>query len=173
MTHADLVQAAGRWLRYTKRCGVVLLEHHGGTVEYPDAIGFRRWYSIQVECKVSVADFRRDARKAGRRDEYRQAVERWYLTPVGLVTSMPDDWGLLEYDGRRVRVARAVPVSEIPVKAEGTWRAEVTRLYCELRRYQAQGIKYRTVVELMADEKAERDRRRLAVAAGSPEPKEP
>lgn len=157
MTHAELVKVAARWLRNNRRCGVVLTEHHGGTVEVPDAIGWRASYSVQVECKVSRADFKADAKKAGRRHDrltgqYRQALERWYLTPAGLISSvrdLPDGWGLLEYAGRRVQViVAAVPA----VRADATAENEITRLYMELRRYQSQGIRYKTVTELQAEE---------------------
>jgi hypothetical protein len=155
MTHAELVQVAARWLRNTKGCGVVLTEHHGGTIEIPDAIGFKKWHSIQVECKVSVSDFKADAKKEGRRfdrttGEYRQAAERWYLTPAGLITPSRAelvDWGLLSYDGNRVRVVES-PIVE--GKSEHVWRAEVMRLFCELRRYQAQGIRYLSINEQTA-----------------------
>lgn len=153
MTHAELVGVAARWLR-RKGCGVVLTEHHGGTVEIPDAIGFRGWHSIQVECKVSLADFRADAKKNGRRfdgldGQYRQAAERWYLAPNGLIDPaiVPGDWGLLEWGGTRVRVIKKATPYE---KSEHVWRAEVTRLFCELRRYQAQGIRYLKIGELPA-----------------------
>lgn len=155
MLHADLVKIAARWLRNTKRCGVVLTEHHGGTLEHPDAIGFiGGMWSIQVECKVSLSDFRADAKKNGRRfdattGEYRQAAERYYLTPVGLVSAnaLPLGWGLLEFDGKRVNVKK--PAEKLP-KNESVWRNEVTRLYMELRRYQAQGIRYLTIREQQA-----------------------
>jgi hypothetical protein len=151
VTHVELVDVASRWLR-RKGCGVVLTEHHGGTLEIPDAIGFKGWHSIQVECKVSVADFRADAKKAGRRfdrttGEYRQAAERWFLTPLGLVATTRAelvDWGLLAYDGKRVRV---IEPAIVEAKSEHVWRAEVMRLFCELRRYQAQGIRYLTIAE--------------------------
>ncbi len=108
VTHDALVIVAARWLRNRRRCGVVLTEHHGGTLEIPDAIGWYGSHSIQVECKVSKADFRADAKKAGRRfdastGEYRQASERWYLAPVGLLNLdlVTGDWGLLEWGGRQ------------------------------------------------------------------------
>lgn len=164
MTHEKLVTVAASWLR-RQRCGVVLTEHVGaGGVEIPDAIGFRKTWAIQVECKVSLSDFRRDALKACRaplRD--RQANERWYLTPVGLVPkrlrvgdATPfSDWGLLEYDGRKV--TRVIPArTGVDVVSESVLRASVLRMFYELRRYQVQGIKYRIVREMFA-EKRERD----------------
>ncbi len=163
MSHADLVKVARRWLKNTQRCGIVFTEHHGGTIEIPDAIGFRWTRSIQVECKVSVADFKRDARKSGRGTltTSQQASERWYLAPTGLLANetIPENWGLLEYDGKRVSVAR--PMLVPPVVDDNIRRNEVSRLYCEIRRYQSQGITYRTVSELLAEEKAQRESRRM------------
>jgi hypothetical protein len=130
----------------------VLTEHHGNTVEIPDAIGFRLgWHSIQVECKVSIADYRADAKKAGRRHddttgEFRQACERWYLVPDALAALIEpkSDWGLAAWDGRRVKVIRpALMVETMSVR-----QAEVVRLVSELRRYQSQGIRYKTMTEL-------------------------
>lgn len=153
VSHADLVVAAARWLR-RRGCGVVLTEHHGGTLEVPDAIGFRGVHSIQVECKVSRRDFWADRKKACRRferttGEHRLASERWYLTPPGLLSAadLPADWGWMEYGGTRVRLRKPAPIGEM---TEHVRRAQVTRLFCELRRYQAQGIRYKTMNELQA-----------------------
>jgi hypothetical protein len=108
-----------------------------------------------VECKVSRADFHADRRKATRASyDQRPAWHCWYLTPVRLVSvhELPPGWGLLEWDGRRVRVVSDVPAEcrQIDDRRAETLRDEVYRLACELRRYQAQGIRYKTVAELMA-----------------------
>jgi hypothetical protein len=153
LTHAELVKVAARWLRNRKRCGVVLTEHHGGTLEIPDAIGFvGGFWAVQVECKVSVADYKADAKKPGRRfdgttGEYRLAPERWYLTPPHLVRAdtLPTGWGLLEWDGKRVAVRVQAEKHE---QTPHVLCNQVTRLYMELRRYQAQGIRYLTVAEM-------------------------
>jgi hypothetical protein len=66
MNHADLVEAACRWLRGTARCRPVL-SGIASAGEIPDAIGWSSSYkhrgSIVVECKTSVADFGRDKNK--------------------------------------------------------------------------------------------------------------
>ncbi len=67
-THADLVERAARWLRSTKKCGVVLTEFVTSSPETPDAIGWTyggNW-SILVECKTSLSDFYADSKKQGR-----------------------------------------------------------------------------------------------------------
>ena len=58
MTHAELVQRAGRWLRNTQKCKLVILEPKPWNChEHVDAIGWTPFGdSIVVECKTSVAD---------------------------------------------------------------------------------------------------------------------
>lgn len=136
MTHADLVSAAIRWLRGTRRCTVVLSEWAPLTVnEIPDAIGFSgRGVSTLVECKVSRSDFRRDADKVCARRGLRMGRSRWYLTPPGLVTvdELPERWGLAELRGQRVYIRReagdfaaeADRQSEIALLAAACWRHE-------------------------------------------------
>lgn len=114
MTHAELVERAERWLRNTRGCGVVLTEFTANGSEQPDAIGWRdggRW-SILVECKASVADFKADRHKPSRLAHHlRIGKERWYMVPRGLIApgDTPLGWGLLEVGRRQVRVAVAPP----------------------------------------------------------------
>lgn len=150
MTHGDLVRVAERWLRNTKRCGVVLTEHVGGH-EVPDAMGWKGGTSYLVECKVSRADFFADRRKTSRyQPQFRPAVHCWYLVPFGLVTAdeLLPGWGLLEYDGQRVRVRVDAPQTADDRESH-LLRSEVYRLYCEVRRYQAQGLKYAPLKQLL------------------------
>lgn len=119
MTHAELVQRAARWLRNSRRCGVVLTEFVSSSPETPDAIGWTtagRW-SYLVECKMSVSDFYSDSKKQGRTLRRLAGLgrERYYLTPKGVLTvervqrNRPG-WGLLEIVGRQVRVRlKAIP----------------------------------------------------------------
>lgn len=105
-THADLVSAAAKWLQ--KKCPVVITEL--ATIgEEPDAIGWRGTYSILVECKAGMSDFYADRQKPFRADPSRGiGHQRFFLTPAGLVTpdKLPENWGLLEYDGKRVKQVR-------------------------------------------------------------------
>jgi hypothetical protein len=136
-SHADLVQIAVRWLRRARRCCVVLAER--GSVEIPDAIGWSgRGASVVVECKVSVADYRADLQKPHRRDLIGMGAERWYLTPAGLLAGLSplEPWGLLEWDGARVRIRRKATSVDANVIAERRL------LLNELRAYHAQGISY-------------------------------
>ncbi len=116
LTHADLVELAVAWLRTrARRMMVVAPEAQGhSTSEYPDAIGWTAYgSSILIECKTSLADFRRDRDKWFRREPERgMGVLRYFLTPPGLLTgqALPERWGLLEpwrVDGvDKVRVAQ-------------------------------------------------------------------
>lgn len=151
MTHAELVAIAARWLRNTKGCGVVLTEHSAGR-EFPDAMGWKTGFSQLVECKVSRADFFADRRKPTRaHPDVRPAWHCWYLTPAHLVTQfeIPDGWGLLWWTGKRVTVIKDQPRewADIDDAKPARLRNEIYRMYCELRRYQVQGIRYLTINE--------------------------
>lgn len=108
MTHAELVARAERWLRNSKKCGVVFAERRTTTGhEVPDAIGWRFGVlSILVECKANRVDFLRDAKKFFRKNpEMGMGQRRYYMTPRGLVrpNEVPEGWGLLEAYGKVVR----------------------------------------------------------------------
>lgn len=107
LTHADLVKIAGRWLRNTAACSVVLEELCAatGNGENPDAIGWYCGRTLLVECKVSRSDFLADKKKAFRAEPARGlGLYRYFMAPKGLLRAeeMPDRWGLLEVSGRRV-----------------------------------------------------------------------
>lgn len=96
--HKKLVARAGRWLRGTAKCTVVLEEPICPQIsEEPDAIGWRDGgrESIVIECKVSRADFLRDKKKYASRRGRRMGAHRYYMAPVGLLTAadMPEGWG--------------------------------------------------------------------------------
>ncbi len=142
MTHAELVARAGRWLKNTKRCGVVLTEFHSAANEVPDAIGFKsNGASILVECKTSVSDFYADKKKPGRgRRAGGMGHLRFYMTPPGLlsvdlVRRQRPGWGLLEARGRIVRVA---VVAEPRTQEETS--GEFQALYAYARRIHQYGL---------------------------------
>jgi len=103
ITHSDLVKAAAAWLR--RRCSVVITEI-ATTGEQPDAIGWSGAFSILVECKISLSDFRADKKKFFRSNgEYGMGCQRFYCMPKGMLNSieeLPFGWGLLEYDGHHI-----------------------------------------------------------------------
>lgn len=97
-THAQLVEMARQWL-YRQDCSYVFTEY-GHLTEKPDALGYlspKR--TILIECKISRADFKADAKKPWRK-EPETGVGRWryYMAPRGLLQpdELPDRWGLLE-----------------------------------------------------------------------------
>lgn len=147
MTHADLVQRAVRWLRNgatirnqwgddrSRRvcCGVVFSELVTSTWETPDAIGWGDcgMTSILVECKVSRSDFARDKKKPSRHyQQFGVGKYRYYLAPSGLLRAeeMPERWGLLEFDGKRVSVSR------LAEEIERNMGYEMRMMYSALRR---------------------------------------
>ncbi len=145
MTHDEIVERAVRWLRNTKRCGVVLSELASSSSETPDAIGWvngGRW-SYLVECKTSRSDFYADKHKPGRvgfRITMGMGRERYYMAPDGilsaeLVQKHRPAWGLLEIKGRRVRVS----LKAIPFGHECVWR-EMPILYSYVRRVFQYGV---------------------------------
>ncbi len=106
--HDNLVAIAAEWLK-AQRCSVVLTELPTSALERPDAIGWQATQSILVECKVTRADFRADAAKLFRlAPENGVGLVRYFLTPPGLirVEELSAKWGLLEWDGTRVRRVR-------------------------------------------------------------------
>lgn len=108
MNHADLVARAARWLHYSQKHSVVLVEI-GSTSERPDVIGWRGGFSSLVECKASRADFLADRKKVFRaHPETGMGEHRWYCAPPGIVSvdDLPEGWGLVEPFARSMRVAR-------------------------------------------------------------------
>lgn len=77
------------WLRYDKQCPVISFERGFGYYDRPDVIavtGDRRL--IEVEIKISVGDFKKDAKKEkwGRRRQcYRQPHWFYYAVPPEIV----------------------------------------------------------------------------------------
>jgi len=109
-SHAELVNRAAHWLRTAKRCRIVLQEIQGSTLESPDVIGWRfASYTLLVECKASLEDFRRDRRKVFRRVAgLGMGSERIYFVPEALAAKvrgeLPEGWGLAFPTTRNVRL---------------------------------------------------------------------
>lgn len=96
MQHATLVQLGVRWL--ARQCSVVLYEAVAAKAEIPDVIGWAGPSSTLIECKVSRADFLRDAAKKPRsKASLGMAQRRYYLCPDGVINveDLPPKWGLL------------------------------------------------------------------------------
>lgn len=139
LTHAELVTRAASWLANKRKCRLVLSEPQCWAVsEFPDAIGWTtRGHSVLVECKVSVADFKRDAYKPSKHHAREMGTEtmgdeRWYLTPPALLRKeqIPEGYGLAEVHGRKIVTVVKATVSRRP----GTDSAELPLLIWALRK---------------------------------------
>lgn len=106
-THSDLVELG---VRYAKRIGFAVVAselHTWGCREQADVVGFRLNSSILIEAKCSRSDFRADARKP-ERTAGGLGIYRFYLCPANLiqVEDVPERWGLLWVENRRVRMVK-------------------------------------------------------------------
>lgn len=64
--------------------------------------------SAVIEVKTSHADFLNDMKKKCRQDSFKDLQcgnYRWYLCPEGVIKAdeLPENWGLLYWDGKRVK----------------------------------------------------------------------
>jgi hypothetical protein len=133
MQHSTLVAMGVRWL--SRQCSVVLYEFATPADENPDVIG---WISgagsVLIECKLTRADFLRDAAKAVRKNPRAgMGQRRYYLCPSELihVKDLPPKWGLLWATRGQITVKR-----EARGHAERNLVAEVQFLSSMLRRAQ-------------------------------------
>lgn len=135
MTHEHLVILAKKWLIRARDCSVVLTETQAKSGEIPDAIGWRGQFSILIECKTSLADFRRDLGKWYRQSGYGIGQQRFFMAPQGVipVDELPDGWGLLEVSGN---VVRTLVERSLVYLDENRASAEVPLLVAALRRAQ-------------------------------------
>jgi len=108
MNHTELVKRAVKWLKYSKRCTIVINELKSSYVtESPDAIGFNGGISTLIECKCSRADFFQDSKKFFRQEsKFGMGNIRYYMTPPQLIkpSELPTMWGLLEVYEAQVRI---------------------------------------------------------------------
>ena len=95
--HSTLVAVGVRWL--SRQCSVVLYEFATEADENPDVIGWAPGSgSVLIECKLTRADFLKDAAKSVRRNPRTgMGHRRYYLCPPELiqVKELPAKWGLL------------------------------------------------------------------------------
>jgi len=144
MTHSDLVEKAGKWLK-SFGCPVVLCELSAVTTygEIPDAIGWKDGKSILIECKSSRSDFLNDKKKLFRRSPaYGMGCWRLYLCMPGVINKedLPDGWGLLWINGKRMKRIVAPTGNYFPqdgdVKPhyERSYKSEISMLVSALRR---------------------------------------
>ncbi len=110
MTHGELVERAGRWLKNTMKMNPVFTECGSMMIsEFPDAIGFGPHESILVECKISINDFRADYKKPSRKyPELGMGNRRYFFIPDSLelkhVWVTEKGWGLARVKKNIVKV---------------------------------------------------------------------
>lgn len=131
ITHALLIEQASKWLQ-RKGCSVVITDMTHAGPETADAIGWRGKQSIVIECKASVSDFRADSKKCFRRHpEIGMGCLRYFCAMRGLLPpeKMPNKWGLLEWDGRKM-----METKKPEQHPENGAREEISLLLSALRR---------------------------------------
>lgn len=146
LTHDELCLKAETFL---KRHGFSVVFHdkfrafttHG---EQPDCIGFRSGVSCLIECKTSRADFLADRKKRFRVEPTLGMGDwRFMLTPKDLVKveELPEGWGLLETDGKRVYKKHGFPTntSWMLKPFTGCKHSELAMMYSALRRMVIRG----------------------------------
>jgi hypothetical protein len=117
--HYRLFQEGARWLhngriKYTSdgtmidSCKIVAIELITIGIENPDVWGTNGFLSYVIEIKTSRSDFLRDSKKKCRKKENACGNFRYYLIPKGLLSpeEIPENWGLLEYDGKNIDVTK-------------------------------------------------------------------
>lgn len=147
LSHDDLVSIAERWLK-SINCGVVFNDKFKaatGNGEQPDALGFKSGVSIMIECKASRSDFLSDKNKRFRIDPTIGIGDwRFYMCPPDVikVEDLPEGWGLLWTDGKRVKKVYGIPTNtQLQCKRpfDGNKRSEQDILVSALRRLSIRG----------------------------------
>lgn len=147
ITHDSLCAQAEKFLE-RNGFGVVFHDKYRAAVstgEQPDSIGFRNGVSCLIECKISRSDFLADRKKKFRMDSSIGMGDwRFFMVPKGLITvqELPEGWGLLETDGKRVYKTLGWPPNSQWYSAKpfvGNKEVECQYLYGALRRMVIRG----------------------------------
>lgn len=108
MTHKECVVAAAAYMH--RKANVVLPEFFTHNAELPDVLAFDMRLSYMIECKVTRADFRKDAKKSFRINPNSGMGDyRYYCCPKDLIKpeELPYGWGLLyAYPSGAIRMQR-------------------------------------------------------------------
>ena len=115
ITHSELVDIGAIWLNKKAsnikyRAPFVVKEFVcAGVNEIPDVFGLRPGgRHVVIEVKTSRADFLKDFKKRSRLPRINKLGNfRFYLAPKDLIKvwDLPEPWGLLEWDGKHIKVA--------------------------------------------------------------------
>ena len=137
ITHKFLVEQGAKWLHKKAsnvhyRSPFVVTEFVcQGVNEYPDIFGLRPHGHVLIEVKTSRRDYKRDFKKLGRNNTLDQLGNiRFYLTPKDLIkiNELPEKWGLLEWNGKKIEVIKK------PEQFEGDFQAAGYIYHSILRR---------------------------------------
>ncbi len=138
ITHTELIEKASKWLKrhtentFIPNCPFVLAElvaitHTGET---PDILGFSSNRSVMIEVKVSRSDFLADRNKVFRNyDDFGMGQQKFYCCPEGLIKleEIPDNWGLLYWTGKKIKIIKKGELQECNLQAERTMLLSVIR----------------------------------------------
>lgn len=123
----DLEYYAARWLKWDKDCSIVMTERSPRTMAgQPDVFGVTKArYTLEIEVKRSVSDFRANAKKyhivnrcstdpeVAARFAARAPKQFWFMVPPNLVSKaeleLPEYAGLLTLNGVEVSVIKRAP----------------------------------------------------------------
>lgn len=141
ITHRELVVKASTWLK-SRGYLLVVTEAVTHAQEIPDAIGWKngKWSAL-IECKVSRADFKKDAEKPSRKDPSKRLGQvRYYLAPKGVIPleDLPEGWGLIELVGRSLIITKPAPRERFNNQVAANEILILTHL---LRRAEIRGLK--------------------------------
>lgn len=104
LSHSELVQIAAKWVKNYLKFPIIETELKCiGSREIPDILAFRSNTSLIVECKTSLADFRKDFKKPERNGQIMGVGNyRIYCAPKGMIdiNKVPDSWGLIEVSSK-------------------------------------------------------------------------
>lgn len=129
-----------KFCKHCKTYNIVAVELNVIGTENPDVWGYNGYSTVLIEVKVSHADFLADQKKHWRNvePEYTVGNRRWYLCPEGVIKTneLPEGWGLLYWDGKRI-----YPVVAPVVRAQGC-HADLRILYSLMFREKMTGKTY-------------------------------
>lgn len=106
-SHSELVDIGAKWANKHKRFPVVATEMKCiGSREQPDVLAFTANNSLMIECKTSMADFKKPERMG-----LLNAISnyRLYLAPTGIIQTdlVPECRGLIEVNEKgRIEVIK-------------------------------------------------------------------
>lgn len=118
--HYRLCELGGKWLKSRKNAEpwslpnkYVAVELVAAGAENPDVWATNGYQTTMIEVKTSHADFLADQKKWARSEAAELADRqignfRYYLCPEGVIKEeeLPNNWGLLVWDGKKIRKVR-------------------------------------------------------------------